>query len=315
MDFNDLHPIDDMSHRYFVDPMFLEAWGGLSEDNLFMYFEHSGFYDRGCNNEILRMQTFATGEQINLLRTDKLKSLKGVEYMLVRSEPPSLFIIHKQERLFEEEVKPLQVYFIINGNVYQAPDVHTVLSNRLLTTLHSLQNTMDILRKHRPDYTPRTGFVWPVTNPVLEEDKLKRATAANTRLATQAPGTPMEGEAPPLAGQPAGKTDPLHGSTRKVQNTQLLFHSMFTASRHLEKSRAPPPQPAPTPAPQPTPVVGAQASAQGSGSGAATNAAPTPAPSRPPEPPAKGQPGAGKKKKKRVCGLYIGYRTQKANVS
>ena len=71
--------------------------------------------------------------------------------MLVRSEPPSLFIIHKQERLSEEEgesqsiclerliydyrlVKPLQVYFIINGNVYQAPDVHTVLSNRLVRT-------------------------------------------------------------------------------------------------------------------------------------------------------------------------------------
>ncbi|KAL1738364.1 hypothetical protein HDZ31DRAFT_51110, partial [Schizophyllum fasciatum] len=205
-----------------------------------------------------------------------------------------------QERLSEEEVNPLQVYFIINGNVYQAPDVHTVLSNRLLTTLHSLQNTMDLLRKHRPDYTPRTGFVWPVTNPVLEEDKMKRTNAANTRLPTQMPGTPAEGEAPQLGGQPTGKADALHGSTRKIQNTQLLFHSMFTASRHLEKNRAAPAQTLPTAAAPPA-LTAAQTSAQNQASSAtAPSAAPTPAPSAPPDPPAKGQPGAGKKKKKRA---------------
>ena len=37
------------------------------------------------------------------------RSLKGVEYMLVRSEPPSLFIIHKQERLSEEEGEPMLI--------------------------------------------------------------------------------------------------------------------------------------------------------------------------------------------------------------
>ncbi|TRM60139.1 hypothetical protein BD626DRAFT_632633 [Schizophyllum amplum] len=181
MDFNDLHPIDDMSHRYFIDPMFLE-----------------------------------------------------------------------------------------HGH----------------------------LAKPQPDYTPRTGFVWPVTNPVLEEDKLKQKTAGATRLATQAPGTPTETEGPQLGGQPGGKTDALHGSTRKIQNTQLLMNSMFTASRHLEKNRT---QPAPVPpaaAAQPSHPAPTPASTQGQPPVApAAKSAPTPAPTGPPEPPAKGSRGPERRRR------------------
>ena len=72
----------------------------------------------------------------------------------MHAEPPSLFIIHKRERLSPEESKPqntgmcfpnqsaflpscpslarpLQAYFIINNRIYQSPDMYTVLSNRL----------------------------------------------------------------------------------------------------------------------------------------------------------------------------------------
>ena len=72
----------------------------------------------------------------------------GVEFAIVHSEPPSLFIVQKRERLSPEEglwyecsylcpqlilvVRPLSVYFIANNRIYQAPDIYTVLSNRLV---------------------------------------------------------------------------------------------------------------------------------------------------------------------------------------
>ena len=73
----------------------------------------------------------------------------GIEFSLVHAQPPSLFIIHKRERLSPEEgeleltpkyhpnlsmelVRPLEAYFIMNNRIYRSPDVYDVLSNRLV---------------------------------------------------------------------------------------------------------------------------------------------------------------------------------------
>jgi len=88
------------------------------------------FYDKQSNNQVLRMQTMHIGVPISN-EAEELKRFVGVEFAVVHAEPPSLFIIHKRERLSPEETRPLQAYFIINNRIYQSPDMYTVLSNRL----------------------------------------------------------------------------------------------------------------------------------------------------------------------------------------
>ncbi|KAH9081942.1 MED6 mediator sub complex component-domain-containing protein [Lactarius deliciosus] len=161
MDLTDLHPQDDYSHRFFIWHEWILANGPLTPENVFDYFASSMFYDKQSNNQVLRMQTMHTGMPISN-EAEELRRFTGVEFAVVHAEPPSLFIIHKRERISPEDTRPLQAYFIVNNRIYQSPDMYTVLSNRLLTSLYSLKSSLDVLRKYKPDYTPRTGFAWPI---------------------------------------------------------------------------------------------------------------------------------------------------------
>ncbi|KAK0465268.1 MED6-domain-containing protein [Desarmillaria tabescens] len=289
MDINDLHPPDDYSHRFFIWHEWIQANGPLTSENVFEYFTTSMFYDKQSNNQVLRMQTMHTGVAV-MNEAEELKRFTGVEFAVVHAQPPSFFIIHKRERLSPEEVIPLSAYFIINNRIYQSPDLYTVLSNRLLTSLTSLQTSLDILRSHRPDYTPRTGFVWPITDPSLDEAAKKPAaddlTGANT---------PM----------PDDNTNSADGNGKRQQNTMLLFNAMRATALHsssavsssafaqMANSSVPPTDiQVHTQAQVQTPAAGTQAST-------APSQASTPAPP-PQEPPGRGPPGGGKKKRKRT---------------
>lgn len=236
----------------------------------------------------------------------------GIEFALAHASPPSLFIIHKRERLDPDQgpsisvpspltssppVRPLAAYFIINNRIYQSPDVYTLLSNRLvlpsilspvaaqttliqLTSLNALQSSLDLLRRHRPDYTPRSGFVWPIidSSPDTPPKKSDLAVLHSDDPAVDAP-----------------ERHKLHGPKKQQNNSLMVYamrttaiHSNITPSRPLTSASAPATasaQPALTPAPssQRTP----------------TPKAPSTAPS-PQDPPIKGPAGAGKKKKKRT---------------
>ena len=41
-----------------------QANGPLTAENVFDYFSHSMFYDKQSNNQVLRMQTIHTGQQL-----------------------------------------------------------------------------------------------------------------------------------------------------------------------------------------------------------------------------------------------------------
>lgn len=145
---DDLHPVDDYSHRFFIWHEWIQAHGPLSSDNVFDYFATSMFYDKQSNNQVLRMQTMHTGAPI-LNEAEELRSVHsqspgtdptdppsrrftGIEFALAHAQPPSLFIIHKRERFSPDQVRPLAAYFIINNRIYQSPDLYTLLSNRLV---------------------------------------------------------------------------------------------------------------------------------------------------------------------------------------
>lgn len=140
MDLDDLHPIDDYSHRFFIwhewikvsaelvsslllchsyYNCFTQANGPLTDENVFDYFATSMFYDKQSSNQALRMQTmtgqplFNEADQLKYALTYLIMALwtalmrrrrfTGIEFALVSSQAPFLFVIHKRERLSPEE--------------------------------------------------------------------------------------------------------------------------------------------------------------------------------------------------------------------
>ncbi|KAJ3822269.1 MED6-domain-containing protein [Lentinula raphanica] len=291
MDVTDLHPPDDYSHRFFIWHEWIQANGPLTSENVFEYFTTSMFYDKQSNNQVLRMQTIHTGTSV-VNEAEELKRFTGVEFAVVHAQPPSFFIIHKRERLSPEEVKPLAVFFIINNRIYQSPDLYTVLSNRLLTSLYSIQSTLGSLRAHRPDYTPRTGFVWPIVDPSLAEDSGKKQEGTVPNEVNGLSEAPTKQNA-------TGSS----GISKRHQNNSLLMNAMHATAAHSSASLA-----SRTLAPM---TEGVTSETVAMSSANRMSATPAPVISRVPspkpvnqEPPPKSAPGGGKKKRKRMFLCY-----------
>ncbi|KAI0823053.1 MED6-domain-containing protein [Trametes gibbosa] len=307
----DLHPPDDYSHRFFIWHEWIQAHGPLTAENAFDYFTTSMFYDKQSNNQVLRMQTMHTGLPL-VNEAEELRRFTGIEFALVHAEPPSLFIIHKRERLSPDEVRPLAVYFILNNRIYQSPDVYTLISNRLLTSLHSLQRSLDTLRSQRPAYTPRTGFVWPIAEPpasttdtatskkrAAEGSPVPAAESSEVLPPEDLASTPSSSERGLAAATGALESAESSSSSRRQQNTMLLFNAMRTTALHAHESFQLPAAPSEEAVPEtPATVTAGRLSATPAPVPRGTTPkGPSNAPT-PQEPPARGPPGGGKKKKK-----------------
>ncbi|KAJ3537458.1 hypothetical protein NMY22_g5587 [Coprinellus aureogranulatus] len=220
MDINDLHPADDYTNRFFIWHEWIQANGPLTAENVFDYFSYSMFYDKQSNNQVLRMQTMHTGMPIEN-EAEELKRFTGVEFAVVHAQPPSFFIIQKRNRLSPEEVKPLAAYFVMNNRIYQSPDMYSLLSNRLLASVSALQTSLDTLRKHRPDYTPRQGFVWPIVGDETPDDASRKKVAASDKAETSTSNAPMAepstAPSPPTQGSVDADTQPSQANPTKSQ--------------------------------------------------------------------------------------------------
>lgn len=110
----------------------------LDVNTVLDYFALSQFYDSRCNNELIKMQ-----------RLDKglLKTLSGIEYALSDSPSPGLFIITKSRRsLKPPKVELLAAYYVLQGAVYQAPSIHSILSSRILQSVRHLKNGFETMK-------------------------------------------------------------------------------------------------------------------------------------------------------------------------
>ncbi|KAJ6519469.1 MED6-domain-containing protein [Mycena sanguinolenta] len=293
MDINDLHPPDDYSHRFFIWHEWIQANGPLTSENVFEYFTTSMFYDKQSNNQVLRMQTMHTGTAI-ANEAEELKRFTGVEFAVVHAQPPSMFIIHKRERLSPDEVRPLAAYFIMNNRIYQSPDIYTVLSNRLLTSVCSLQASLDILRNRRPDYIPRTGFVWPIVDSSADDPK-KKAEAAAPGEENPGTGTGTESRSVSEAPETSKPKVP-----QRQQNNLLLSNAMHATALHLQQSKTALSANAAEANVEPVPETPASEGVRNSATPAPAPAAKTSTAQTSQEPPSRALPGAGKKKRKRT---------------
>ncbi|CAG9837072.1 unnamed protein product [Diabrotica balteata] len=124
----------------------------LNTSNIMEYFSQGSnpFFDRTCNNEIVKMQR---------LNTDQLQNMTGVEYVLLHVQEPILYVIRKQHRQSPQQIIPLADYYIIAGIVYQAPDLASVLNSRLLSAVHYLQSSFEESSGFAK-YHPSKGYSW-----------------------------------------------------------------------------------------------------------------------------------------------------------
>lgn len=103
------------------------------------------FYDRTCNNEIVKMQRQSL-DQLKYVHPEKkmleleitnneiciFSNMNGIEYILLHVQGPILYVIRKQHRHSPSDVTPIADYYIIAGTVYQAPDLASVFNSRLV---------------------------------------------------------------------------------------------------------------------------------------------------------------------------------------
>ncbi|KAK4534548.1 hypothetical protein CDCA_CDCA02G0573 [Cyanidium caldarium] len=137
-----------LQHTVWCDTAWLTHFP-LTEDTVMDYFARSPFYDRQCNNEVIRMQRnlqlpAAPG---GAGMDDWLRSMVGVEYVSVGPEerPPlpveyvhNLFVIRKQWRRAPDIADVLASYYVLNGSVYQAPTVVDVVLGAVEQSLQFL---------------------------------------------------------------------------------------------------------------------------------------------------------------------------------
>ncbi|XP_044265417.1 mediator of RNA polymerase II transcription subunit 6 [Tribolium madens] len=137
----------------------------LNTANVMDYFSERSnpFFDRTCNNEIVKMQR---------LTPDQLQNMTGLEYVLLHVQEPILYVVRKQHRHSPQQVTPLADYYIIAGVVYQAPDLASVLNSRLLSAVHHLQSSFEEVASFAR-YHPSKGYSWDFKSQKNTTDKAK----------------------------------------------------------------------------------------------------------------------------------------------
>lgn len=105
----------------FMDPAWLQTFG-LSRENVLDYFYLSPFYDTNSNNQIIRAQRVEPSHLLNM---------KGLEFIVEpNSNEPVLFIIKKQNRKSIQHAEILEVFYVMEGTIYQSPSFIDLLSTK-----------------------------------------------------------------------------------------------------------------------------------------------------------------------------------------
>ncbi|ANB13373.1 Med6p [Sugiyamaella lignohabitans] len=173
----DGEPLDEVQWRA---PEWVQAFGGLRNDNVLEYFAQSPFYDRSSNNQVLKMQS-QFNENLHGRHDlyQELQNMKGVEFVVALDREPEMWIIRKQNRLSPQEVRLLATYFVINENIFMAPSIYSVVSSRLLSTAHSLSKLL-IKAATLPTYSPSQGYSYITESSLsVSEDSPTPAASIN----------------------------------------------------------------------------------------------------------------------------------------
>lgn len=117
----------DLQHMQFMDIQWLSTFG-VNKLSALDYFYTSPFFDQSSNNQRIRIQGVEATR-----RNDILMSMTGLEFMLdeALTHEPNLYVIRKQFRKAPLTVELIDVYYIADGMIFQAPGFYELLQSRL----------------------------------------------------------------------------------------------------------------------------------------------------------------------------------------
>ncbi|KAM3717299.1 Mediator of RNA polymerase II transcription subunit [Dirofilaria immitis] len=165
-----------MLHQSFKNPNWPPNF--ITPDNVLDYFCDPGnvFYDVSSCNQHIRMQN------LNRPLHECLLSMQGIQYTVVGTFPP-LYVILKQRRNSPTNVTPLAYYYIVNGTVYQCPDIYTYIQSKLISIVDPLRQALEQARNFNR-FNIAKGYYWEfkdsdsetVKKTVEEKPQLARST-------------------------------------------------------------------------------------------------------------------------------------------
>ncbi|KAL7100027.1 hypothetical protein ACP275_09G123000 [Erythranthe tilingii] len=129
-------PGTDMTGICFRDQLWLNTYP-LDRNLVFDYFALSPFYDYSCNNEQLRLRA------THPLDLSHLSKMTGIEYSLSEVLEPHLFVFRKQKRDGPEKVTPMLTYYVLDGSIYQAPQLCNVFASRVGRALYHISKAFN----------------------------------------------------------------------------------------------------------------------------------------------------------------------------
>ncbi|KAK8921446.1 Mediator of RNA polymerase II transcription subunit 6 [Platanthera zijinensis] len=130
-------PGTDMTGICFRDQLWLNTYP-LDRNLVFDYFALSPFYDWTCNNEQLRSRS------IHPLDSSFLSKMTGNEYVLSEAMEPHLFVIRKVKRESPEKTMPMLTYYVLDGSIYQAPQLCNVFAARIGRSIYHMSKAFNI---------------------------------------------------------------------------------------------------------------------------------------------------------------------------
>ena len=108
----------------------------LNSHTVLDYFSNSQFYDRTCINEQVKMQRNLPPEQLE----QTMARMVGTAYVLHQADEVapsesgtahSLYVIQKQQQQPPQQPSVERLYYVLDGVVYQVPNLHALFSSRL----------------------------------------------------------------------------------------------------------------------------------------------------------------------------------------
>lgn len=234
-------PLDEIQHRrpdilFHFDP----AEGRIVPDEVHRYVRESPFFDHATKNGLLYSQSETNGPTFFLVSNRReleknLSERNGTEYMIVGEpkqvegaqpgESSEVWVVRKQDRRKrkgqEDEITVLGTYFIVNGNMYQAPSVADIIGNHMLSTMTSLSKFYN-RASSLPQFTPSTGYSY-----LPPASRATQASPSRSREGSVAPGAGSDAQTQRSDSvAPTDQQGIPHSKSTDAQDTQLLARSL-----------------------------------------------------------------------------------------